>query len=57
MTNLGRIKKQVRETLDAYVFTMIPALLAGNTDPKTIKRSICAAGHKAMFNKKIWSFV
>lgn len=24
--------------------------LAGNTDPKTWKRSICAAGHKAMFH-------
>jgi L-ribulokinase len=28
----------------------IPAVLAGNTDPLTLKRSVCAAGHKAMFN-------
>ncbi len=29
----------------------IPAVLSGNTDPRNIKRSICAAGHKAMFNE------
>ncbi len=28
----------------------IPALLAGTTHPDAIKRCICAAGHKAMFN-------
>ncbi len=28
----------------------IPALLTGTTHPDTIKRCICAAGHKAMFN-------
>ena len=30
----------------------IPALLCGNTNPKNLRRSICAAGHKALFNKK-----
>jgi L-ribulokinase len=30
----------------------IPAALAGNTNPKEIKRSVCAAGHKAMFSKQ-----
>ena len=29
----------------------IPAFLTGNTDPDTLPRGICAAGHKAMFNK------
>ncbi len=29
---------------------LMPALLAGDTDPARIKRSRCAAGHKAMFN-------
>ncbi len=28
----------------------IPAVLTGTTDPLTMKRSRCAAGHKAMFN-------
>jgi L-ribulokinase len=28
----------------------IPALLTGNTDPSRLPRSICAAGHKALFN-------
>ncbi len=28
----------------------IPAVLSGNTNPDQIKRSICAAGHKAMYN-------
>jgi len=29
----------------------IPAILTGNTDPKTLKRSRCAAGHKAMWHE------
>lgn len=29
----------------------MPALLTGNTDPLTLKRSRCAAGHKAMWHK------
>jgi len=28
----------------------IPAVLSGNTDPSRMARSVCAAGHKAMFN-------
>lgn len=30
----------------------IPALLTGNTNPKTLKRSRCAAGHKAMWHEE-----
>ncbi len=29
----------------------IPAVLTGNTNPKTLKRSRCAAGHKAMWHE------
>lgn len=29
----------------------IPAMLTGNTNPKTLKRSRCAAGHKAMWHE------
>ena len=28
----------------------VPAYLCGNTNPRTLKRGICAAGHKAMFS-------
>ncbi len=28
----------------------IPAVLAGNTDPRSLRRGICAAGHKAMYS-------
>lgn len=30
----------------------IPAVLTGDTKPDHIKRSVCAAGHKAMYNEK-----
>lgn len=30
----------------------MPAILTGNTDPAAIKRSRCAAGHKAMWNSE-----
>lgn len=28
----------------------LPAVLAGDTNPATLKRGVCAAGHKAMYN-------
>jgi len=30
----------------------VPGYITGNTDPHTMARGICAAGHKAMFNKR-----
>jgi len=30
----------------------LPAVLSGNTDPLTLKRSVCAAGHKALFSSE-----
>lgn len=30
----------------------IPAYITGNTDPKSLARGICAAGHKAMYNEQ-----
>ena len=50
------LKKIAPEVYDAaYSFIehcdYIPALLSGISDPLSIKRSVCAAGHKAMFSK------
>ena len=43
----------VFEAADSWVeiCDWIPAVLAGELAPKKIKRGICAAGHKAMFNR------
>ena len=30
----------------------VPAFITGNTDPHTLPRGICAAGHKAMYNEQ-----
>lgn len=30
----------------------LPAVLTGDTDPQTLKRSVCAAGHKALFSRE-----
>jgi L-ribulokinase len=30
----------------------VPAYITGNTDPHTMKRGICAAGHKAMYSER-----
>jgi len=47
-----RTNKRIRENAFSWVehCDWIPALLAGNTDPLTLKRSRCAAGHKAMWH-------
>ena len=43
----------VREAAYSWVehCDWMPALLTGNTDPLTLKRSRCAAGHKAMWHE------
>lgn len=47
-----RTKPKVYEAAHTWVeiADWIPAVLCGTTQPDMIKRSICAAGHKAMFN-------
>lgn len=51
---LRRIDSPIFEAAYSFVehCDWIPAVLAGNTDPLTLKRSICAAGHKAMFSSE-----
>ena len=51
--NVLRSSKKVRENAFSWVehCDWIPALLTGNTDPLTLKRSRCAAGHKAMWHE------
>ncbi len=48
-----REDEAVRENAWSWVAhcDWIPALLVGDTDPLTLKRSRCAAGHKAMWHK------
>ena len=47
-----RYNKKVREKAYSWAehCDWIPALLTGNTSPKTMLRSRCAAGHKAMWH-------
>jgi len=49
---LSRVDAQVFQAAFSFVehCDWIPAVLTGNTDPLTLKRSVCAAGHKAMFS-------
>jgi L-ribulokinase len=48
-----RNNEKVRKSAWSWVehCDWIPALLTGNTDPLKLKRSRCAAGHKAMWHK------
>lgn len=48
-----RSSEKIRENAFSWVehCDWIPALLTGNTDPLKLKRSRCAAGHKAMWHK------
>jgi L-ribulokinase len=49
---LKRVAPEVFTAAHSFVehCDYIPALLTGNTRPDKIKRGICSAGHKAMFN-------
>ncbi len=49
---LRRVDAQVFDAAFSFVehCDWIPAVLVGNTDPLALKRSVCAAGHKAMFS-------
>jgi L-ribulokinase len=46
------IAKEVFEAAASWIeiCDWIPAVLTGETSPRKVKRSICAAGHKALFN-------
>jgi len=48
-----RMDEKVREAAHSWVehCDWIPAVLSGNTDPAVVKRSRCAAGHKAMWHE------
>jgi L-ribulokinase len=52
--HLRRCDPKVFESAYSFVehCDWIPAVLTGDTNPLTIKRSVCAAGHKAMFSKQ-----
>jgi L-ribulokinase len=47
-----RTAPQVFQAAHAWVelADYIPAFLTGNTDPDTLRRGVCAAGHKAMYH-------
>jgi len=49
-----REDKEVRESAYSWVehCDWIPAILSGDTNPLTLKRSRCAAGHKAMWHEE-----
>ncbi len=52
--HLSRIDKKVFDASASFVEACdyIPAILAGKKSPDEILRSVCSAGHKAMYNEK-----
>ncbi|MFC1489638.1 ribulokinase [Candidatus Latescibacterota bacterium] len=53
MLHVLRVDEKVRHAAFSWVehCDWVTAILTGDTDPLTIKRSRCAAGHKAMWNE------
>lgn len=53
MLHVLRVDEKVRHAAYSWVehCDWLPALLTGNTKPEAIKRSRCAAGHKAMWHE------
>ncbi len=51
---LRRCNPQVFAAAHSFVehCDWLPAVLAGDTNPRTLKRSVCAAGHKALFGRE-----
>ncbi len=52
-----RCKREDPKTFDAAyswveLADFVPAYITGNTDPHSMKRGICAAGHKAMYGER-----
>ena len=52
LLHILRTNPQVRQAAYSWIehCDWIPGVLTGNTDPRTLKRSRCAAGHKAMWH-------
>lgn len=50
--HLARVDRKVYEASSSFVehCDLMPAILTGETNPLLLKRSRCAAGHKAMYN-------
>ncbi len=53
LLHVSRVDAAVYRAANSWVehCDWIPAVLAGNTRPRTLKRSRCAAGHKAMWHE------
>lgn len=53
LLHVSRVDPAVYRAANSWVehCDWIPAVLTGNTRPKTLKRSRCAAGHKAMWHE------
>lgn len=54
LLHLARTDKKVFNAMETFIelCDYIPAILSGIKNPKDVKRSICAAGHKAMYNEE-----